>query len=296
MNKGKTMKASLLFLPSLIASGIINGCLPGGDSDNSLKPAIPYCKTWECDSMVVRALLDSNGQSDGRIDKGDGDRITWLSLARIHKVPPEIGRLDDLEYLALAGDFSEVPVSMGQLRSLGYLELESDGLADIGDWLGNLPFLETLIIRSSSLTKLPNSAAKLKYLSRLDLADNQLDSLPQGIAGFVALEELILNNNRFQTLPSVIGNCTRLTRLELNDNRLKSLPATIGKLTELMFLLLRENPIKEFPEEITNLKKIENMDMYGLRICEPSPTVWNWLDSVNEGWERQIAAFDCAGF
>lgn len=295
-NTGAITKGSILFLAGLGVSAVFIGCLPGTSSGNDPQKtaAIPYCKTWECDSIVVRAFLDSNGQPDTRIDRGDGDRISWLSLSGIHMVPPEIARLDGLEYLALDGDFPEVPISMGQLRSLDYLELESDNLADIGDWLGNLVFLETLIIRSSSLTELPHSASKLKHLRRLDLSNNLLDSLPEGIGNFVSLNELVLNNNRFQSLPSAIGNCARLTTLRLNDNRLESLPATIGKLTQLMYLSLRENPIREFPEEITNLMKMENLDMYGLLICAPSPKVRAWLDIANPDWERQIPESACA--
>lgn len=296
MNTGEIRKAPVFFLLWSGVAGMLTGCLPGTGSENDpYKPGIPYCKTWQCDSMVVRALLDSNGQPDEPVSRGDGDRITWLSFSGIRKVPPEIGRLDDLEYLRLTGDFTELPVSMGQLRSLDYLEIGSDELTDIGDWLDHLGFLETLIIRSRALTKLPHSAAKLKYLRRLDLSDNLLDSLPEGIGYFVALEELVLDNNRFRKLPDAIGNCTRLTDLGLMDNELTSLPAAIGKLTELRYLRLRENPISEFPEEITNLKKIENLDMYGLRVCAPSPNVRKWLDIVNEGWEGQIPDSACAG-
>lgn len=298
INNGDMKKGSVLFLIGLGVSGIFNGCFPGSVSGNNPgnADAIPYCKTWECDSTVVRALLDSNGQPDEPIDRGDGDRMTWLSLQGIHKVIPEIARLDGLEYLVLEGDFPETPVSMGQLRSLDYLEIGSDKLSDIGDWLGNLRYLETLIIHSRSLAKLPGSASKLKRLRRLDLSNNLLDSLPEGIGNFVALEELILNNNRFQTLPSGIGNCTRLTDLQLNDNELKSLPATIGKLTELFFLFLRENQISGFPEEISNLKKIENLDIYGLPFCAPSPNVRNWLDTIDPDWERQVSDSACPGF
>jgi hypothetical protein len=296
MNNGKIMNAPALYLLGLGVAAIFNGCLPGTASENdSAKPAIPYCKTWECDSMVVRAILVGNGQPNGRIDRGDGDRITWLSFAGIDNVPPEIGRLDGLEYLVLGGDFLELPGSMEQLRSLNYLELRSDSLNDIGEWLGNLYFLETLIISSSSLNVLPKSATKLRFLRWMRLSDNSFESLPEGIGNFVALEDLELDNNRLRILPDEIGNCTRLTSLRLSDNQLESLPAAIGKLTELTHLSLRDNLIREFPEEITNLKKIENIDMYGLPFCEPSQNVRNWLDIVNEGWERQIPASACTG-
>jgi Leucine-rich repeat (LRR) protein len=296
MNDGKIMNAPVLCLLGLGVAGILNGCFPGTASENdSLTPAIPYCKTWECDSMVVRALLDGNGQPDEPIYKGAGARMVWLSLSGIHTVPPEIGRLDELEYLVLSGDFPEVPISMGQLRSLKELELESAELADIGDWLGNLTYLESLTLYSTSLTKLPNSAAKLKDLRRLDLTDNLMDSLPEEIGGFIALRELALGNNRFQNLPSAIGNCPHLVTLSLEDNRLKSLPATIGNFKNLRYLSLSGNPIRELPEEITNLKELETLYLNGVPICAPSPNVRGWLDNVDPGWEDQRPDSACAG-
>jgi Leucine-rich repeat (LRR) protein len=296
MNNGKIMNAPGLYLLGLGVAAIFNGCLPGTASENdSAKPAIPYCKTWECDSMVVRALLDGNGQPDEPIYRDAGSRMGWLSLSDIHTVPPEIGRLDELEYLVLRGDFPEVPISMGQLRSLKELELESEELADIGDWLGNLTHLDGLVIHSTSLTKLPNSAAKLKYLRRLDLADNLMDSLPEAIGGFTELRELDLENNRFQNLPSVIGNCPHLVTLSLNDNRLERLPATIGNFKNLRYLSLSGNPISELPEEITNLKELETLYLNGTLICTPSPNVRSWLDNVDPGWEDQIPDSACAG-
>jgi internalin A len=136
-------------------------------------------------------------------------------------LPPEIGRLVDLEELRLWGNrLTTLPSEIGQLTNL-----------------------RTLRLGGNQLTALPREIGQLTNLQTLSLRGNRLTALPREIGQLTNLQELELKGNRLSTLPREIGQLTNLRILRLGGNELMVLPHELGQLTSLQTLYLKGNPV-----------------------------------------------------
>ncbi len=96
---------------------------------NSFSQVEP-CSTYTCDSLAVRAILDSNGINSSV----DSIRMTvtnrridtlWFYNLGLQKLPPEIGKLNALKELNLYINqlANSLPPEIGQLTDLDELNL-----------------------------------------------------------------------------------------------------------------------------------------------------------------------------
>ena len=150
-------------------------------------------------------------------------RVSGLDLASnnlVGSIPPELGTLSQLSYLALNNNqlTGSVPPELGSLAELSVLDL------------GNNQFTGSL----------PPELGNLANLEWLNLSDNNLSGpIPSELGNLVRLQALALNNNDLVgPIPSELGNLQQLEHLELQNNSELSgrLPTTLTALVRLRLL------------------------------------------------------------
>ena len=225
----------------------------------------------QLDEVVSRRIKKS--RSTGRLDltgldltefpmeifdvTNDDAPLTDLQISnnRIYHIPDEIGDLQLLERLGLAGNrLTKLP--------------ESRKIEEIARIMGARKLIEEL---TGVHMQLPIFAKPLRYL-------NRIRKLPENLSQLVALEELSVPGNQLLELPNLgkmfnlsdidlHGNCIEdlsangndfqflkaLETFSLQGNRLKSIPGSLGNLKRLRSLNLAENRIQQVPEELRNL-------------------------------------------
>jgi len=152
-----------------------------------------------------------------------------------------------------------LPESIGNLKSLQKLRLESNQLETLPESIGDLESLQELRLEENQIKTIPESIGKLSLLKELDLENNQLKTLPESIGNLKSLQELWLGDNQLKRLPESIGTLKSLKVLVLEGNQLKSLPESIGTLKSLQTLVLGNNPLRTLPESIGNLKSLKKI-------------------------------------
>ena len=190
-------------------------------------------------------------------------------------IPPELGRLTNLEHLGLAGAFSAIrderpiPVELSSLRNLKFLDLGHNRLTGgIPPELGNLVNLEELALQSNGLSSsIPPELGNLKMLRVLNL-------LEAGLNG---------------TIPPELGRLSNLEILNLGLNWLTGpIPPELGKLTSLSYLRLdahtfpRRGLTGPIPAELATLNKLAVLNLRSNRLEGHIPPGWGGqLQSVD---------------
>ncbi len=148
-------------------------------------------------------------------------RVTELRLSRNQlsgSIPPELGGLSKLEYLALTGNqlSGSIPSDLGNLSNLTGLAIAGTLLSGpIPPELGSLLNLGRLYLGGNQLSgSIPPELGVLSNLMELDLARNQLTGpVPGELGNLAKLMDLHLYNNELTSpLPQ---SFTRLTLLEV---------------------------------------------------------------------------------
>jgi len=210
--------------------------------------AIEPCQDNKCDSLAVRAILDSNG----------------LDSVSVQSIFPTISseRIDSL-----------------YLHGLSLTILPED--------IGKLAQLELLNLAYNRLTSLPAEIGQLTELIKLELLFNRVAKLPPEIGKLTSLEYLSLYGNKLTTLPPEIGDLENLTTLNLENNQLTFLPPEFGKLTNLTRLEMNSNGLTVLPVEITQLTNLTLLEIAGNPFCV-GDSIANWLDRYANyyGWQK----------
>ncbi len=183
-----------------------------------------------------------------------------LRFCNLTLLPPEIGQLRALTYLALDNNrLTSLPKEIGQLKALTHLFLDNNHLRSLPKEIGQLKALTQFWLENNRLTSLPREIGQLRALFWLRLRYNHLTSLPKEIGQLGALTRLWLEYNRLDSLPPEIGQLGALTSFLLQDNRLGSLPSEIGQLGALEGLRLDNNRLTSLPKEISELQSLEQL-------------------------------------
>jgi len=173
---------------------------------------------------------------------------------------PSVGFLIEnghISKLMLFGrNLTVLPDSIGNLKELRYLGLNSNLLKNLPNSFQNLINLEYLGLERNNFTSLPDWFGNLKNLLKLYLADNKLHSLPDRFGNLVNLEFLGLGGNNFTSLPDCLEKLKNLRDLRLWNNKLHSLPDWFGNLKNLKNVELGGNNIPLLPESFRNLKNL----------------------------------------
>jgi len=172
---------------------------------------------------------------------------------------------------------SSVPSSICQLASLQYLDLGSaEGLSQLPVEIGDVRSLRTLLLGWSGIVSLPSSIGRLKNLEELNLHNTRrLSQLPDEICNLNSLRILQLHHSVISALPPRIGNLKSLETLSLEYNtNISSLPSSIGQLENLTNLnLYHTTSISHFPKEIFNLSKLITLDLEDTKISSLPPSI-----------------------
>jgi len=153
-----------------------------------------------------------------------------------------------------------LPESIGNLKSLQALSLNSTLLKTLPESIGDLKSLKTLWLQVQSISTLPESIGNLQSLQKL-VVNNQLRTLPDSIGNLQSLQELSLGLNWLTKLPDSIGNLRSLQKLNLSRNNLTSLPESIGNLNSLEQLWLSNNQLTTLPDSLWRLKGLTEIDL-----------------------------------
>ena len=127
-----------------------------------------------------------------------------------------------------------------QCSRLEELQLQQNGIRDLGFSLAGLRSLRLLRLDRNRLSSLP-SLQSCSQLKLLDLSFNELSSL-EGLAGLQSLEELRVNNNKLVSLRS-LRSLPHLRSLEAARNLLEDLDG-VQELLSLESLQVEGNAIR----------------------------------------------------
>ena len=209
---------------------------------------------------TLRGTAALNWSVDTAITSWDGVKVSGspvgvTSLVLVSEgltgtIPPDLARLDGLEYLWL-----------------GYNQLTGE----IPAALGGLASLKSLLFNRNRLTgAVPRELGGLSRLESLWLNENQLSGeIPASLGDLDNLRQLLLAGNRLSgAIPSVLGDLSNLEHLKLNYNQLTGeIPSALGRLSNLKDLLLGVNQLTGcIPPALRNVED-NDLASLGLQDC-----------------------------
>jgi internalin A len=163
------------------------------------------------------------------INQAADEGWTELDLAghNLTELPPEIGRLTQLETLILGRQKKD---SKGQPR-----------------WRYKGDRYVAVVVGNDLMT-LPTEIKALKNLKNLDISGNPWGSFPPVVTELNSLEKLTSVESDLMTIPEAIAQLSNLTTLNLRDNKIEDIPICLESLPQLTKLDLRRNPLSISPE------------------------------------------------
>jgi Leucine-rich repeat (LRR) protein len=282
------MKILFLFSAILFMTGLVQG-----------EP----CTDYACDSLTVRAILDSNGMVDVTVKEVTGSntaRIDSLDLAgrEIDVLPASIGKLSGLKYLMLGcirysgvprdpicNTLESLPEEIGNLKELVYLDVDGNQLAELPLSIGELHKLETLRLEYNQLVSLPSAIGQLHKLDYLVLDYNPIVTLPDEIGMLTSLRSMDLFATDIQSLPNTIGNLKKLEFIHIAKTKLKILPDEFCNLSSLKQAELYGNKLESLPDSLVKLTNLNMLFVTNNRLCSLSNDLQVFLDKYDPGWD-----------
>ena len=164
--------------------------------------------------------------------------------------------------------------SVGRMRMLTRLQVDSNDLSSLPEGLGNLTSLVSLSASRNALVRLPDSIGDCKSLRHLDVCRNKLMRLPESLfAGCAALEELWARDNQLvfmpgrPGIPKTIRLAKRLRKLDVGGNRLtsNSFPP-LDALVALEGLWLSDNNLTHLPKGLAGCANLRVLKVDGNRL------------------------------
>lgn len=210
---------------------------PSDMRPNDIRNSGPYNSAFNVSpvGMLDEDALE-NMQGVTSIEEGlkNPDAVVKLDLQNngMKKLPPEIGRF----------------------RNLQYLNVSRNQLSELPREIGNLTRLQVLNASGNQIDILPPEISRLQSLKQLNLATNLLKKLPPEIGKLTRLEFLDASENRLAQVPAALGLATNLRTIYLRTNSLASLPLEMGKLKRLRDLDIDDNFFSD--DELNNVNSI----------------------------------------
>ena len=186
---------------------------PEGASAIVSKLSTSSLRTLDLNSVVAPAAADKQ--------KRQSDKLAQLCSA--------VGRLSGLEKLTFDKNCLVDFESIGQLRELKALTLNSNRIETLPESLCILRNLRRVAARSNRLLELPSAIGRLEGLESLDLKGNKLTYLPASIGQLISLKHLDVSENNIGQLELSICDCVKLDKFELKQNPLTKPPFSVAK-------------------------------------------------------------------
>ena len=264
--------------------------LSGNNLSGRLPEEVAYLSALEALSLWANPQLTVPLSPLGDVTSLSSLAIGGGTIVAEGIVPPELGRLRNLRYLALgnAGLSGSIPPELGDLLSLRNLRLEWNELTGpIPPELHNLSEIESMGLYNNRLTgPIPPELGNLTSLRSLDLRLNRLTGpIPPEFGDLTALERLQLGDNQLTgPIPPELGGLGRLKSMELYRNRLAGgVPRELGNLASLSKLVLNGNAnlVGPVPTSLATLPRLDTLSAGGTGLCaEMTPEFKRWLDGL----------------
>ncbi|WOG95904.1 hypothetical protein DCAR_0415233 [Daucus carota subsp. sativus] len=191
----------------------------------------------------------------------------------VSNLPDSIGRLSNLVKLNLSSNLyiETLPDTFCNLRALEVLSIDNCRFLEaLPIDFGNVESLTKLNAERLTILKLPDSIGNLGKLVELRLSYNfNLETLPDTICNLRSLEILdITRCEKLTTLPDQLWQLSSLRELEARGAiMLKNLPVIESSQTalSLQMLNLSETPVTALPSGISQLSKLDYIDLTNCR-------------------------------
>ena len=189
------------------------------------------------------------------IQTDDEGRVIGIYLSDNNlkgELPPELGRLSQLEWLGLANNELSglIPPELGDLYNLRILVLFNNDLTGpIPYQLGKLQDLLEMYLEGNRLSgPIPAQLGDLRKLYFLNLTDNELSGdIPSSLGNLQELRDLHIAANALSgPIPRELGDLSKLKRLDIRDNDLAGgdfIDFRLDDLDDLSFLDIGGNRI-----------------------------------------------------
>ena len=228
-----------------------------------------------------------------RLHGQNGNPERGLSEAKLNgTIPPELGRLSDLQVLYLHRNnlTGEVPGTLNSLSKLRLLYLYDNGLTGISDELGpGMTELRRLFAQRNDLTgEIPSGLGSMTNLDWLTLYSNQLTGeIPAELGGLTRLKRLYVHENGLTgEIPKELAGVSSLTHLLLHRNALTGkVSSELGGLTNLEWLSLYDNKLDgSIPSALGDLSSLEVLYLHGNDLEGPVPSELGNLTAMTNLW------------
>ena len=214
------------------------------------------------------------------------------------EIPPELGRLSQLEWLGLANNELSglIPPELGDLYSLRILVLFNNDLTGpIPYQFGKLQELFEMYLERNRLSgSIPTQLGDLRKLYFLNLTDNELSgSIPSSIGNLQELSDLHLAANALSgPIPEEIGDLRKLRILDIRDNDLTGgdfIDLRLDDLDDLSFLDIGGNRIdgRDVLFQVRELFQLSGLGMYDSGLTDSD--LRDYMEIIRE---RDLRFFD----
>lgn len=215
-------------------------------------------KEW-VDSISTNDLKEEFSLSEA-LKNPDSVYKLNLRRKRMSSIPPEIGKLKNLEVLIISGStvkflpdeieecknlksiianssrLEEIPATLGNLKNLRTLKIDNCNLKSIPKEIGNIKSLWHLSIGGNKITSVPNELSNLKNLTWLDLSDNPIEEFPECILEMENLKRFWIFGNNIDKIPFEFKNLKYLDHVRLNKKNVLNIDSLASIMPEVMFL------------------------------------------------------------
>ena len=189
-----------------------------------------------------------------------------------------IAKLPTLKSLDISynrGEPISIPESMGELKSLNYLDISGCNIVEIPASIGELKNLEYLNLTNSKIESVDPAIGKLTKLVALNFDSNRdLNAIPETIGNLENLETLNLNGcKNLSTIPETIGDLQKLEVLNLYDcKNITEISDNLSKLKQLKTIELSYTQIEKI-DFVYEMTQLENLKLFSTKVNELDPKI-----------------------
>ena len=210
-----------------------------------------------------------------------------LSLVASGTLPAEIGQMESLERISIAGPYT---YNKDGATGFYYGKFTEEEIAALPGLEGTLPSewenlsnLKYLYLRGYISGDLPSEWGSLDKLEVLWMEDMELTGpIPVEWGGMTSIQELYLYNNLISgPIPPEIGNLLNLSILSLHTNSISgSIPQELGDLPELWALNLRDNQLTGSIPRFSQARNLKYLDLSNNQLSGEITSPFPYLPSI----------------
>jgi hypothetical protein len=221
---------------------------------------------------------------------------TWMNSSVAHcswegvacEEEPGGGPLRVRQLIMAGFGVTEISESVAALDRLAVLDVSNNKLSGtIPGSLGRLRSLEQLYLESNRIETLPEELFQLANLTCLYLDSNALTgALSESLGNLKALKSLYINSNRLTSLPASLGDLVELTVLKVHSNQITSRLPDMSRLTKLVTLSLSDNAFELPLPDLSGLSQLASLALSNCGLVSLPPLPMGSLRSIEINGNR----------